>query len=80
MRDLGPEFIDITWFVLRQDIQSKEAIADVNCRGAGGKNADLTNSLVQVCQATIGIETCMHLCCTESAYYLSHSLSSLTFL
>ncbi|WVO15924.1 methylenetetrahydrofolate reductase [Cryptococcus depauperatus] len=46
MRNLGPEFIDITW-------------------GAGGKNADLTNSLVQVCQATIGIETCMHLCCTE---------------
>ncbi|ODN80626.1 methylenetetrahydrofolate reductase [Cryptococcus amylolentus CBS 6039] len=46
MRDLGPEFIDITW-------------------GAGGKNADLTNSLVEICQSTIGIETCMHLCCTE---------------
>ncbi|WVQ67305.1 methylenetetrahydrofolate reductase [Kwoniella botswanensis] len=46
MRNLGPEFIDITW-------------------GAGGKNADLTSSLVQVCQETIGIETCMHLCCTE---------------
>lgn len=47
MRNLGPEFIDITW-------------------GAGGKNADLTSSLVQVCQETIGIETCMHLTCTES--------------
>lgn len=46
MRNLGPEFIDITW-------------------GAGGKNADLTSSLVQVCQETIGIETCMHLTCTE---------------
>lgn len=46
MRNLGPEFIDITW-------------------GAGGKNADLTSSLVQVCQETIGIECCMHLCCTE---------------
>lgn len=47
MRNLGPEFIDITW-------------------GAGGKNADLTSSLVQVCQETIGLECCMHLCCTES--------------
>lgn len=47
MRNLGPEFIDITW-------------------GAGGKNADLTSSLVEVCQGTIGIETCMHLTCTES--------------
>ncbi|CAD6579082.1 MAG: hypothetical protein TREMPRED_002349, partial [Tremellales sp. Tagirdzhanova-0007] len=46
MRELGPEFIDITW-------------------GAGGKNADLTSSLVQVCQETIGLECCMHLCCTE---------------
>ncbi|CAK9781082.1 methylenetetrahydrofolate reduct [Cutaneotrichosporon oleaginosum] len=46
MRNLGPEFIDITW-------------------GAGGKNADLTSSLVEVCQGTIGIETCMHLTCTE---------------
>lgn len=34
--------------------------------GAGGKNADLTSSLVQVCQESIGIETCMHLTCTES--------------
>ncbi|WOO80694.1 Methylenetetrahydrofolate reductase 1 [Vanrija pseudolonga] len=33
--------------------------------GAGGKNADLTSSLVQVCQESIGIETCMHLTCTE---------------
>lgn len=33
--------------------------------GAGGKNSDLTLSLVQVCQQTIGLETCMHLCCTE---------------
>lgn len=35
-------------------------------RGAGGKNSDLTLNLVQVCQQTIGMETCMHLCCTES--------------
>ncbi|KAI5450397.1 methylenetetrahydrofolate reductase (NAD(P)H) met13 [Naganishia albida] len=33
--------------------------------GAGGKNSDLTLNLVQICQQTIGIETCMHLCCTE---------------
>lgn len=37
-------------------------------RGAGGKNADLTSSLVEVCQASIGIDTVMHLCCTESEY------------
>ena len=35
-------------------------------RGAGGKNADLTSSLVQVCQENIGLECVMHLCCTES--------------
>lgn len=33
--------------------------------GAGGKNSDLTLSLVQMSQQTIGMETCMHLCCTE---------------
>ncbi|EIW70532.1 hypothetical protein TREMEDRAFT_43239 [Tremella mesenterica DSM 1558] len=46
MRNLGPEFIDITW-------------------GAGGKNADLTSNLVQTCQEQLGLECCMHLCCTE---------------
>jgi 5,10-methylenetetrahydrofolate reductase len=40
-------------------------------RGAGGKNADLTSSLVQVCQETIGIECVMHLCCTESKLTLA---------
>lgn len=33
--------------------------------GAGGKSSDLTLNLVQCCQETIGMETCMHLCCTE---------------
>lgn len=50
-----------------QSTVQKWPLAD-RCRGAGGKNADLTSSLVQVCQETIGIECCMHLCCTESEY------------
>lgn len=47
-----------------------DKVGELTDRGAGGKNADLTSSLVQVCQETIGIETCMHLCCTESEYYI----------
>ncbi len=42
------------------------AVAEYSLRGAGGKNADLTSNLVQVVQETIGLECCMHLCCTES--------------
>ncbi|KAA1469021.1 methylenetetrahydrofolate reduct [Dentipellis sp. KUC8613] len=46
MRQLGPEFIDITW-------------------NAGGRTSDLTSELVKTCQGLIGIETCMHLTCTN---------------
>ncbi|KAF8493187.1 methylenetetrahydrofolate reductase-domain-containing protein [Russula emetica] len=46
MRELGPEFIDITW-------------------NAGGRTSDLTTEMVKTCQSTIGIETCMHLTCTN---------------
>ncbi|KAG8988994.1 hypothetical protein FRB94_001792 [Tulasnella sp. JGI-2019a] len=46
MRQLGPEFIDITW-------------------NAGGRTSDLTSELVKTCQGIIGVETCMHLTCTN---------------
>ncbi|KAI0306060.1 methylenetetrahydrofolate reduct [Multifurca ochricompacta] len=32
---------------------------------AGGRTSDLTTELVKTCQSTIGIETCMHLTCTN---------------
>ncbi|KAK7056405.1 methylenetetrahydrofolate reductase (NAD(P)H) met13 [Paramarasmius palmivorus] len=46
MRQLGPEFIDITW-------------------NAGGRTSDLTAEMVKTCQGMVGIETCMHLTCTN---------------
>ncbi|EJU03439.1 methylenetetrahydrofolate reduct [Dacryopinax primogenitus] len=46
MRELGPEFIDITW-------------------NAGGRTSELTSELVRCCQRDLGIETCMHLTCTN---------------
>lgn len=46
MRNLGPEFIDITW-------------------NAGGRTSELTSEMVRLCQGVIGIETCMHLTCTN---------------
>ncbi|KAI9510496.1 methylenetetrahydrofolate reductase-domain-containing protein [Russula earlei] len=32
---------------------------------AGGRTSDLTAEIVKTCQSTIGIETCMHLTCTN---------------
>ncbi|KIY53373.1 methylenetetrahydrofolate reduct [Fistulina hepatica ATCC 64428] len=46
MRNLGPEFIDITW-------------------NAGGRTSELSSEMVKTCQGLIGIETCMHLTCTN---------------
>lgn len=34
------------------------------------KDAELTDNLVQICQESIGMECCMHLCCTESEWIL----------
>jgi hypothetical protein len=34
-------------------------------RNAGGRTSDLTAELVKTCQSTIGLETCMHLTCTN---------------
>jgi 5,10-methylenetetrahydrofolate reductase len=34
-------------------------------RNAGGRTSDLTAEIVKTCQSTIGIETCMHLTCTN---------------
>ena len=35
------------------------------CRNAGGRTSDLTSEMVKTCQGLIGIETCMHLTCTN---------------
>lgn len=35
------------------------------CRNAGGRTSDLTSELVKTCQGLIGVETCMHLTCTN---------------
>ena len=34
-------------------------------RNAGGRTSDLTSEMVKTCQGLIGIETCMHLTCTN---------------
>jgi 5,10-methylenetetrahydrofolate reductase len=34
-------------------------------RNAGGRTSDLTSEMVKTCQSVIGIETCMHLTCTN---------------
>ena len=34
-------------------------------RNAGGRTSDLTSEMVKTCQGIIGIETCMHLTCTN---------------
>ena len=63
MRGLGPEFIDITWLV--QSMYTYILKLDLTfIRHAGGRTSDLTNELVKTCQASIGVETCMHLTCT----------------
>lgn len=63
MRALGPEFVDITWY----DLSLLLAIAriDSRARNAGGRTSELTSELVKTCQSLIGIETCMHLTCTN---------------
>lgn len=37
----------------------------VGRRNAGGRTSDLTSELVKTCQKLIGVETCMHLTCTN---------------
>lgn len=34
-------------------------------RNAGGRTSELTSEMVKTCQSIIGIETCMHLTCTN---------------
>ena len=43
------------------------AVTDFNriYRNAGGRTSDLTSELVKTCQGFIGLETCMHLTCTN---------------
>ena len=34
-------------------------------RNAGGRTSELTSEMVKMCQGSLGIETCMHLTCTN---------------
>lgn len=64
MRALGPEFIDITWYVHR--VRAPQIIfSSRSSRNAGGRTSELTSQMVKTCQSLIGIETCMHLTCTN---------------
>jgi 5,10-methylenetetrahydrofolate reductase len=40
-------------------------MCDTLCRNAGGRTSELTSELVKTCQSLIGVETCMHLTCTN---------------
>jgi methylenetetrahydrofolate reductase (NADPH) len=64
MCGLGPEFIDITWYVAENSSCSSLELTRRN-RNAGGRTSDLTGELVKTCQGLIGVETCMHLTCTN---------------
>lgn len=64
MRALGPEFIDITWCAVPLSVFCFESLTLCD-RNAGGRTSDLTAEIVKTCQSTIGIETCMHLTCTN---------------
>ena len=63
MRALGPEFIDITWCDLT--VIRLLSVLNYVTRNAGGRTSELTSELVKTCQSLIGIETCMHLTCTN---------------
>ena len=62
MRALGPEFIDITWYGISPVTKTASFFFH---RNAGGRTSDLTSEMVKTCQGLIGIETCMHLTCTN---------------
>ena len=67
MRALGPEFIDITWCVFTSPSSDENHLMFFFSfhRNAGGRTSDLTSEMVKTCQGLIGIETCMHLTCTN---------------
>jgi methylenetetrahydrofolate reductase (NADPH) len=66
MRALGPEFIDITWYGTSPVLVMKPPhVFFFFHRNAGGRTSDLTSEMVKTCQGLIGIETCMHLTCTN---------------
>jgi hypothetical protein len=65
MRELGPEFIDVTWCVRSTTVEFLIRALTLYDRNAGGRTSDLTTEMVKTCQSTIGIETCMHLTCTN---------------
>ena len=41
------------------------AVLNARVRNAGGRTSDLTAEMVKTCQGMVGIETCMHLTCTN---------------
>ena len=65
MRALGPEFIDITWYGTSPLLVVMETTSFFFHRNAGGRTSDLTSEMVKTCQGLIGMETCMHLTCTN---------------
>ena len=65
MRALGPEFIDITWYLILTSPVTNCHLTFSFIRNAGGRTSDLTSEMVKTCQGLIGIETCMHLTCTN---------------
>jgi len=44
--------------------RSSTCLSD-DSRNAGGRTSDLTSEMVKTCQGLIGLETCMHLTCTN---------------
>ena len=64
MRLLGPEFIDVTWCVLPSVILPHSSRWRA-LRHSGGRTSELTTEMIKFCQGTIGLETCMHLTCTN---------------
>ena len=62
MRFLGPEFIDITWYA--RLVCAQKSYSRV-LRHSGGRTSELTTEMIKFCQGTIGLETCMHLTCTN---------------
>src|SRR5258706_12747632 len=70
MRGLGPEFVDITWSVSLHSHTPPDwivysSVYFILIRNAGGRSSEMTSELVKTCQSLIGVETCMHLTCTN---------------
>lgn len=65
MRLLGPEFIDVTWYASPIQLVCAQSSCSRFHRHSGGRTSELTTEMIKFCQGTIGLETCMHLTCTN---------------